>query len=109
MSIALIATGCVKEKNPFEEESKTNSSAEIKSTEDKENQDSKKIDSDNIASEEKKTSDEENKILAGKIICIDAGHGINNSKEQERISPKSDKTKPKFVLVLQGKVKLKRN
>jgi N-acetylmuramoyl-L-alanine amidase len=103
MSLALIATGCAKEKKPFEEESKTNSSAKIKPTENKENLDSKSIDSENIASEEKKTNDEENKILAGKIICIDAGHGINNSKEQERISPKSDKTKPKFVSGTSGK------
>lgn len=35
--------------------------------------------------------------LAGKIICIDAGHGKTDNKGKEKIAPNSDETKPKHV------------
>lgn len=47
--------------------------------------------------EVKQISDSEKSGLAGKIICIDAGHGITDKKGQEKIAPNSDTTKPKHV------------
>lgn len=39
----------------------------------------------------------ENKSLKGKIICIDAGHGVFTKARQEKIAPNTTKTKPAFV------------
>ncbi len=41
--------------------------------------------------------------LSDKVICVDAGHGINNSGEYEPIAPGSSKTKPSFVSGTSGK------
>ena len=41
--------------------------------------------------------------LNGKTIVIDAGHGLNNIAEYEKIAPDSDKTKPAYVSGTAGK------
>lgn len=41
--------------------------------------------------------------LEGKIICVDAGHGINDSNMQEPIAPGSSETKRAFVSGTRGK------
>ena len=35
--------------------------------------------------------------LAGMTICLDPGHGITDRSERERVSPKSEETKPAYV------------
>ena len=42
--------------------------------------------------------------LIDKIICVDAGHGLNSSKQQENIAPNSKLTKPAFVSGTKGQV-----
>jgi len=41
--------------------------------------------------------------LDGKIICVDAGHGINSSNEKEAIAPNSAEKKRAFVSGTRGK------
>ncbi len=41
--------------------------------------------------------------LDGKVIVIDAGHGINNSNMQEAVAPGSQETKPAFTKGTRGK------
>ena len=41
--------------------------------------------------------------LAYKIICIDAGHGVNDSKEKEAIAPNSTETKRAYEMGTRGK------
>ena len=41
--------------------------------------------------------------LDGRIIVVDAGHGINNSNMKEAIAPGSNETKPAFVSGTRGK------
>lgn len=41
--------------------------------------------------------------LNGKTIVIDAGHGLNNIADYEKIAPDSDKTKPAYVSGTAGK------
>lgn len=36
-------------------------------------------------------------VLSGKVICVDAGHGITSDTSQERVSPNSYETKPKYA------------
>lgn len=35
--------------------------------------------------------------LEGRIVCLDAGHGITSASKSERVSPLSDETKPAYV------------
>jgi N-acetylmuramoyl-L-alanine amidase len=42
------------------------------------------------------------RILSGKTICIDAGHGLTKKKYNEKIAPTSTKTKPAFVSGTKG-------
>ena len=41
--------------------------------------------------------------LSGKIVCIDAGHGINSYNKQEPIAPNSSQTKIAFASGTRGK------
>lgn len=41
--------------------------------------------------------------LSGKIICIDAGHGVNSYNKQEPIAPNSSQTKIAFATGTHGK------
>lgn len=43
------------------------------------------------------------KVLQGKIICVDAGHGLSSYNIQEKIAPNSNETKPAFVSGTRGK------
>lgn len=36
-------------------------------------------------------------ILSGKVICVDAGHGITSDTSQERVSPNNYEMKPKYA------------
>jgi N-acetylmuramoyl-L-alanine amidase len=59
-------------------------------------------------SESNKKENIENKLnakgsLAGKVICIDPGHGISSSKKQEPMAPDSSIMKPGYVSGAEGK------
>lgn len=45
----------------------------------------------------KETASPVHKAISGKIIVVDAGHGINSSNRQEPIAPNSSQTKNAFV------------
>jgi len=49
------------------------------------------------------TKSEEAEELYGRTIVIDAGHGLNNISDYEKIAPDSDKTKPAYVSGTAGK------
>lgn len=53
--------------------------------------------------DEKKAEVSDGKPLSGKIICIDAGHGLNSSTAKEPIAPDSKETKRAFVSGTSGK------
>lgn len=59
---------------------------------------------DKIVEEPDAAPEEKPKLeLDGKIIVIDAGHGINSSNKQEAIAPGSKETKPAFAMGTRGK------
>lgn len=48
-------------------------------------------------------NDEKELLLSNKIICVDAGHGINSYNKQEPIAPNSTQTKIAFASGTKGK------
>lgn len=48
-------------------------------------------------------SETEKLSLCGKVICIDAGHGLNSYNKQEAIAPNSSQTKIAFATGTRGK------
>ena len=54
-------------------------------------------------SEPEKDEEKQKLELDGKIIVIDAGHGISNSNRQEAVAPGSKETKPAFAMGTRGK------
>ena len=58
-------------------------------------------DKDKSKSKDKKK--EKASALSGKIIVVDAGHGLSKNSGQEAIAPGSSQTKPKFVSGTSGK------
>lgn len=82
---------------------------EYKKTEDvsvKEEKDESEAEEDvvkNKKKDKKKEKDDEKSPLSGKVIVVDAGHGLSKDSGQEAIAPGSSQTKPKFVSGTAGK------